>query len=361
MLLDINTPKKRMILCYLNGTHHFELFYNIFHYNPDIDFYIISKNINEDDYRKSGVYNLDNVFFVAETEKLIYKLNCFGALITTDIQQARAHKYSLKIANLFYKLHIPVIELQHGLFQLGLHYYDMPNRENFRDDSLPTKSFAEHILTYYPISNYKNITTIGYPPYNEDHPTYQGEYTLILSNMHWPIYSPEEKYNFYKTILQYVEHNHEKMFIWKMHHGEMKNTTMLKELFNVFPTAKKNIILYQDNAMLQKNSITNLIAKADKVISTVSTVLLDCERWGKDTYTYSSNAINSLVKKLKNPQAFTNIEDLEILVNTGNKRFETGLLHKYDNDAFKRTINHLYKETDLSPKDMLNIILDVEI
>ena len=363
MLLDIQNNKRRLIFCYLRGTHHFDLFYNIFNENKDIDFYFTSNFITADDYRKSSIYTLDNVYFIDDIKKFKFKFSLFGAFITTDAQATAPHEYSLKLINFFNKLHIPVIELQHGLFQLGLHYYDKQDKENFRDDSLPTSSFAEHILTYYPVVNNVKTTTIGYPPYNKDMLSYKGEYNLILSNMHWLTYTNEEKYNFYKTVLQFTEKNKDTLFIWKMHHGEMVNPHcqhMLNNLFTIFPDAKQNIIFYHENDILKNTNIFDLINKANIIISTVSTVLLDCERCKKETYTFSSPAVDCLTKKLKNPQCFKNYEELHKILQSKKHTFSTGLLQKFDNKKFRDCINALYKRSNLNQPQLLSRILSFE-
>ena len=359
MLKDIQEPQRRKIFCYLNGLHHFDLFYNILYNNPSMDFYLHSQCISEDEYRKSKIYGLDNSFFVSNIDIFKYKLNIFGVFITTDAQSASAHGYSLALIDVFKQLSIPVIELQHGLFQLGLHYFDCPQKELVHGDSFATKSWADHILTYYRIDNYDNISVIGYPPYTQDIKSYDGEYGLILSNMHWGTYSAEERYIFYKSILQFVE-NSNKTFIWKMHHGEVRNSLcqkMLSDLFVIFPEALNKIIFFHQNNMLQKNSITDLIKKSDFVISTVSTVLLDCEMCHKKTMVFGCKTNECLTKKLKQAYIFKNYEDLR-RCDIKNVKFETGLLKKYDNKVFVDCVNRFYSPNTSYDQDSLNIMLN---
>ena len=361
MLKNIVIEDKKRVICYLKGVFHFDLFRNILQENPDIDFFIHSDSITVDEYRKSNIYELSNVYLVTDLKRFKYKLNLFGAFITVDAQAASPHNYSLELIRLFNKMRVPVFELQHGLFQLGLHYYDCPVKENIHADSLPTTSFADHVLTYYPISNYSNTTQIGYPPYCRKLDSFTGNYVLILSNLHWDTYTPEEKYYFYKTMCQFAAENPDKTFIWKMHHGEKVNGnchSMIKTLFSLFPTARKNIIFYHENEFLNKSSTTELIQKAQTVISTVSTVLLDCDMCKKKTVTFSSPAVKCLIERMKQPQAFTNLQELKELLAQPENHFSTGLLYKYDNEAFRKILNKLYKHTELSNKEFLDIVLD---
>lgn len=363
MLKDLNDNiQHKLIFCYLRGTHHFALFYNICAFNPDIDFYVHSNYISVDEYRKSDLYNLKNVYFVDNIAKFKYKLHLFGAFITTDAQATSPHSYSIKIISFFNKLNIPVIELQHGLFQLGLHYYDCPIKENFQDDSLPTRSLADHILTYYPIESYTNVTNIGYPPYDKLKKSYKGEYNLILSNLHWKTYSNEEKYHFYKIVLQFIEDQQDKMFIWKQHYGEMinpENQKMIKNLFALFPNAEKNILFYQHNEMLKKINVSTLIQKSDNIISTVSTTLLDCEMYNKPTFVYKCNSNDCLLKRLATNHLFTNYTELSN-ISKNKQPLKTRFLNRYDNDAFIQCINSLYKTTHLTSPEILQVMLEFD-
>lgn len=362
MLKDITfVDNKKKIFCYLRGTHHFALFYNIFLQNPDIEFYVHSNFINEDEYRKSKLYDLENVFFVTNINYFKYKFEIFGAFITTDAQATAAHLYSLRLIALFNELRIPVFEMQHGLFQLGLHYSDVFTKENFHADSLATKSFADYIFTYYPIDNYNNTTVIGYPPFTKEEKAYGGNYVLILSNLHWETYKEEEKYNFYKTVLQFVQEHPEKLFVWKFHLGEIikDNKKIIEDLFTIYPAAKQNIIFYHENDMLKRLPLSALIQKSDFVISTVSTVLLDCEIYKKRTYIYKCPANECLINKMKKPPVFNNYAELAALIQE-NKTFVSGLLYKYNNNEFKTCIDNLYKVPDIARTDMLKIYLKYE-
>ena len=361
MLKNITQDKSKKVFCYLRGVHHFDLFYNIFKLNPDIEFYFHSNYISVDAYRRSKLYELDNVYFVTDINKFKYKLNLFGAFITTDAQATAPHAYSLEIVNFFNKLNVPVFELQHGLFQLGLHYYDVPHKEVFHDDSFSTQTFADHVFTYYPETNAPASTVIGYPAYLQDVSSYEGEYTLVLSNLHWETYDKEEKYYFYKTICELAAENPQQTFIWKMHHGEQVNPpcqSILKSLFEIYPHVKKNIVFYHENEFLSKSSVSELIQKAHTVISTVSTVLLDCDMYHKKTVTFSSPTVECLIKRMKAPQAFTNLHELKELLDTKENHFSTGLLHKYDNQAFRQTLDSRYHATDLSKKQFLELVLE---
>ena len=361
MLKNIIQDKTKRVFCYLRGVHHFDLFYNIFKENPDVEFYFHSNYIPVDFYRRSKLYELPNVYFTADIKKFKYKLNLFGAFITTDAQATAPHAYSLEIIHFFNKLGVPVFELQHGLFQLGLHYYDVPHKEIFHDDSFCTETFADHVLAYYPENAAASSTVIGYPAYDHLPEPYEGEYTLILSNLHWETYDKEEKYQFYKMMMELAVENPKQTYIWKMHHGEQVNpicNSMIKSLFEIYPHARKNIIFYHENEFLSKSSVTELIQKSREVISTISTVLLDCDMCNKKTATYCCPTVECLINRMKNPQSFTCLEELKEVLGQEKKHFSTGLLYKYDNKAFRKTLDKLYQPTKLSKSEFLELVLE---
>ena len=150
MLANIKTQPGKMVLCYLNGKHCISLMLPIVCGNTDIEFYFHSKSFGVVDFMSTPLAKCANAHFVGNLDELKFKLNLFGVFITTDAHSAHAHVYSLKLICMFEALGILVLELQHGLFQLGLHYYDVPSGVSFHGDSLPSRSFASQVLVYYP-------------------------------------------------------------------------------------------------------------------------------------------------------------------------------------------------------------------
>ena len=68
MLIDINNCSKKNIFCYINGKHHFDMFYQIAKQNQDMHFFIYSPNINLDDFIQSQLYKLSNVILIKNNE-----------------------------------------------------------------------------------------------------------------------------------------------------------------------------------------------------------------------------------------------------------------------------------------------------
>lgn len=350
MLIDINENSKKNIFCYLNGKHHFELFYQIINQNKDINFFIYSPTVNLDDFIQSKLHMLNNATLIknneAEIYELIYKIKAFGLMITTDSQATSAHKKSLQFVNFFKKNNIKVLEIQHGLFQLGLHYSAKPDKESFKSDCLYLPSYADYVLTYYKTS-LPNEIVIGYPLYTKENiHTIKGEYTLILSNLHWSVYTDSQKNLFYTSIIQLIQNNPDTLFIWKMHHGEIKQLDKIKEILKIFGEMKKNIIFTSDDNLFKYTTTSELIKNSKNVISTISTVLLECEMHNKPTLIYQSSAVQCLINKIKQKDTFRNYEELEAKYNLNLQPIKTGLLQKYNNNTVKQTIDRYYKTPD---------------
>lgn len=362
MLVDISTPRPKMVLFYINGAHHFPLISPIIKANADIDFFIHSKNVSEDDYLRSELFRQGNSHFVAALSRLQYKLNLFGAYISTDMHAAGAHAYSLRIAKIFYTLGVPVFELQHGMFQIGLHYYDKPSRELFWDDSLPTRTFASRVFAYYPVADsIAPHTVIGYPPFNAPITTNRtGEYVLVLSNMHWNTYTHDERYNFYKAVFDYARNHPHECFIWKVHFGETKAPeckALISGMFDIFPFLRKQIVFTHEQEVMPLLPLSEMIANAKCVISTPSTVLLDCEMHSRRVAVYSCDTNRALTSKIKSASLFGNAEELERCMADGPAPLESGMLLPYDNAAFRRALDENYHVTDKDQSEWLDIVL----
>ena len=348
MLIDINKTSSKNIFCYINGKHHFDLLYSIVAQNQDINFFVFSPNINLDDFIQSQLYSLNNITLIknneAEINELIFKIKAFGLMVTTDAQATSAHKKSLQFVNFFQKNKVKVLELQHGLFQLGLHYSSKPNKDAFKSDCLPLASYADYVLTYYP-TLLPNEIVIGYPLYNKKNmPNIKGEYTLILSNLHWNIYTDSQRNLFYTSVIQLIKNNPNTLFIWKMHHGEIAQLNKVKEILNTWGEMKKNIIFTNEDSLFKYTSTSDLIKNSKNVISTVSTVLLECEMHHKPTIIFETQNIKCLVDKIQRKTTFQNYQELKEAYNSKHLNLRTGHLIQYNNSIFRDTINKLYKE-----------------
>lgn len=350
--------KQKRILFYIRGTHHCHLVYNLVKNNPDYQFYFISNFLKKEDYIRSVLYPLDNCFFISDVNNLYTKLPLFGLYMTTDCQMTAAHVYSLNLRRLFAKLDVKTVELEHGLFQLGLDYFDIPSGIDFHDDSLPTPIVADVFLSYAKDSRIPQAVCIGYPPYEKkQEPVYEGNYTLVLSNLHWKTYTDVEKYRFYQNIVRLVSENPEQLFVWRQHPGEKASPACKRiytQLLSILSPRHKNLVI--ESPAFDELSTEELIVKAKNVISTVSTTLLDCEIAKKDTYIYACDTNKSLIEKLPLCKTFSSYEELNYLFNK-KAPLKTGKLNLYNNAAFREVVEGIYHMPELDKTVYLDEIV----
>ena len=363
MLAQINERIGKMVFCYLNGRHSIPLMIPIVRGSPDVEFYFHSRTFAGVDFMASPLAKSPNAHFVGDFDELKFKLNLFGAFITTDANAARSHVYSLKLVSMFKALGIPVFELQHGLFQIGLHYYDVPSGVSFWGDSLPSKSFAERVLAFYPpIRRTPPSTVIGYPPYSgEPSDCGGGEYLLILTNLHWPTYTVDEKMAFLDAVAALVESRPELPVVWKMHHAETppasKINQMVGEVLGRHPDAKRRIRFAHLDEGLKGLSAAEIIAGAKYVVSTVSTVLLDCEIHRRPTAVYACASNACLVRMVESADTFSDGDSLLALFGRGLHPICTGKLRPYDNAAFRAALDACYKPSPITQEKLLSLLL----
>ena len=363
MLAQINKSIGKMVLCYLNGRHSIPLMIPAVQGNPDVEFYFHSRTFAGVDFMATPMSECPNAHFVGDFDELKFKLNLFGAFITTDANAARSHVYSLKLVSMFKALGIPVLELQHGMFQIGLHYYDVPSGMSFWGDSLPSKSFADRVLAFYqPIRRTPPSTVIGYPPYSgEPSGGGGGEYLLVLTNLHWPTYTTDEKMAFLDAVAALVESRPELPVVWKMHHAETppasKINQMVGEVLGRHPDAKRRIRFAHLDPEFKDKTASELIAGAKCAVSTVSTVLLDCEIYRRPTAVYACASNDCLVKMIKSADFFGDGSSLAALFERGLRPIQSGKLLAYDNAAFRAALDAIYKPSPITQEKFLSLLL----
>ena len=364
MLAEIGKKTKRMVLFYVRGKFQFPLARPLIEQNPDVDFYVHSNLIPRVDYESSELAPLANCHFVLSFDDFKYKLSLFGAFVTTDAQAATAHQYSLRLIRLFNRMGVPVLELQHGLFQLGLHYYDVPAGSYFGGDSLPTRTFADEVLFYYPPwHGDAKGTVIGYPPSASPPPHSSGEEpcVLVLSNMHWPTYQESESRNFYLSVFKCAEERPDENWVWKLHPSEIKNRrsqALIEEAKSKFPVGAARIRFHHLDPELGRRSLSDLVGTARLAISSVSTTLLDCELGGLRVAVFDSPAVKCLVDRLHEKTTFCDADGLLGALDGQCRVLKSGLLVPYDNDAFRRALDLHYRETGLPQSDFLGLAFD---
>lgn len=348
------------ILVYIATRGQLEFMENLFAKNPDFRFTLLFSHTFETlDFFNQGLLKYTNILATKDINNIFFKMKHFGCLLTFETNATHAHRRGLFLSFLASLLSIPVIEIQHGLFQLGIHYESvLPHFETYISDSFSVRGYANHTLTFYPSSNIPNSTCIGYPRYISNKKTvYKGNYGLILTNLHWNTYKEETRMFFYHLIVKTAESFPEITFIWRNHPGEKEYIKRLETFINIRNI--KNIILNKHNMTFIPTD--ELIKKAQFVISTPSTVLLDCERFEKPTYLFKSKTTECLTNLLKEKEVFSTQEELFTFISQKNfsSNFRSGFLYPFDNNKFRQVIKTQYQKTSLSDMEVLQKIYTV--
>lgn len=348
---------KKYILVYLRSAFHINMFRNLFKC-PDFEFLIFSPFISVNEYKCSELAELPNCTFCDHFTPVLPKLAAFGLCLTTEALATIAHKTGLRLIRLCRACGIPVAELQHGLFTYGMSYYS--SNKIMENDAIPCRSFNDYTLTFYPVEG-EEYVCMGYPEHDgKKTATYRGEYNLILSNLHWTTYTNDERYQFYRAIVQLAASRPDELFIWQLHPSEKtfkQWRSISAGLFRLFPAAKQNLITTHSSAMLNLLETEHLIRKAKRVIASVSTILLDCELSGKETLVYSCPSCEQMVNLFPCKTTFSNFEQLSAVFDSP-APFSTGLLHPYNHRAFTDFVHQVYHEPE-DPMLVLNCLGDI--
>lgn len=334
------------ILIIISAGYQLDLITNIVKCNKDIDFYIHSQHLSLEDFLRHPLSREINCRLISQRDKaeLIFKMDFFNAILSTECRSCTAHKYGLELLNMA-KKRIPIFEIQHGLFQLGLSYSCLPSKHRLFADSFLPKTAADEVLSFYPLK--EKHTLIGYPPFYNVKPDlvkHKSAYCLILTNLNWHTYEEQERVNFYLSLEKLIKEHSEKCFIWKFHPQEVlwfKQADYYSDLLSTL--SHNNLILHHEDPVLSHVPTQNLIKFASKVITTPSTVLLDCQMLKKNTVIYeccSNQTLLDLLRsssKNKQPATFHNFSELAKIFS-----LEQGLLTEYlysfDNAAFRGAI-----------------------
>lgn len=343
MLKDISNLKNNKILVYLEKLEHFDLFNQIFLQNPELEFCIHSNLINVDNFRRSNLITLDNVFFLTDINRLKFQIGSFKAFITTNAYSISSNEYVLHLIKKAKEQSIPVIKVQTELFEPLVHFDSSLKKDVYSDNSFITESLEDYYLSFYPVNYKKDTTVIGYPYFYKNFTGINESYGLIISNMDWNPYSRDDIHIFYKTIINFIQKSTVKSFIWKMNPNELINPVCMQflvNLFKVFPNTKEKILFCHENEMLKKITDFELIKKSSFVITSLNNKILDCEMLKKKTMIYNCSNINILTRKLKNVDLFQNIDELDTIF-TQKNQICSNLLFKFDNNKFKEVLNKI--------------------
>ena len=124
LLLNTESECARNILVLVKALSQLDNFYLIFKENGDYTFYLsVRETFCLQDFYNSRLAQLPNLILICDSAQLIRKVEKFGMVLTADCSASGIGLKTMQFLALCSELDIPVVEMQHSLFQYGIHYH----------------------------------------------------------------------------------------------------------------------------------------------------------------------------------------------------------------------------------------------
>lgn len=344
-MLSVNNSFKKFILFYVRHWGQLSHVKSILRELNDCHFIISSHSIDEKDFYKHEVSRLDNAIWVDDHDLIISKISSFDILMTFDSLLVKGHKACLNVIEEARKFDLPIMELQHGLFQVSINAFHQPTVNKFFDESLVVRSAATHRLTWFETPDGINI---GYPifdgrtiprPQNFSKPI-----VSIFTNLHWKARSRGNRVKILFDILNFIKNHPNIYFFWKRHHGELCDIDTIEDVNNV-----ENLIGQQmtefDNLVLVDNETepSRLLEFSTHAISTISTVLLDIEMYHVECAVIADEETINLLDVFDTFTIFNSDMSLDNF-----KELRSGMLFPFNPKILRKTVMEPNGRRDLA-------------
>ncbi|MHA1539978.1 MAG: hypothetical protein ACTSXQ_05850 [Alphaproteobacteria bacterium] len=217
----------------------------------------------------------------------------FKGLITFAVATHYNNIPALLLTSYFNEIGVITIEIQHGLFQYGIDgLTHQTQRCGFDTQAggfgLPPKYPAKHLIKW------GGKEGIGYLKSEQDFTDFKPlpakNYTLITSNIHWHLYTAEERTNFLLAIQTLIKENPDRFFIWKPHdmeHQHIKDANIKSD--NLLIINRKDGIHYPAERLVRSCEIG---------ISNLSTTLIDYDHQDKSVLVFRAKNGTEMLKRI---------------------------------------------------------------
>jgi len=362
--LDRTAATPPYVLIHLQGAHQLSLCRPFFSQLPDIQWVVLIECPAADMQKLSADFTAaSNVAFMHNLHDAILRLDVFSAVISTWAVPHKAHFRGIQLYGACVQLGIPFLELQHGMFQIGVNYRE---RSKIVGDgyygaasSLPVRNFHDHLLAW------SGEGAVGYPPFLDISPAENKGYCLILSNMHWNIYGEIDQILFFETVLTTVRANPDKTFLWKPHPAELSKR-MDRYFKPLLDGAEPNLQVITNDELTRRQTTTEeLIRNCAYAVSSYSTVLLDLEMYGKKVAVYSPSVCAGLHCQVELCSTFVTAPDLIALLpklekkTTKTGRFKSGMLQPFSPERVRGYIEEMGRKVPPPKAEVARVIVPI--
>lgn len=199
------------------------------------------------------------------------------AFLTPVATNLNAHKRAQAVVERAAAMGIPTFSLQHGLENVGLNYFDDVHTEAVRVTT-------DHLFVWFPpdfappspswlkrkIIHVGTVRTASPPDVAPPMPEWPGPVVGVFENLHWHRYSDDFRKRFINDLFACARAAPDHLFVLKPHHGgQWASKSGVKG-------APANLLLVNPgDPAWEPFTAPAIIAKADMVITTPSTVALD--------------------------------------------------------------------------------------
>ncbi|MBW6423195.1 hypothetical protein KX729_17190 [Rhizobium sp. XQZ8] len=305
-----NSDRKPSILIVLQGDHHLELYDAVFRYCLQFNWYCFLPKLPSD--RKIESLNRQyGLRFFTDAAACLSHFGLFDAVITTWAVPHKKHLPYLNFISLAHELKIPVFELQHGLFQIGLTYEEDAAVIGSRAGAAIASPDASNLVSS--VLAWQGEHAIGYPRSpafdNRVHqpPQLGCERVVCVTNHHWGILSDEERSACYGALSAAIKSFSSVEFVLMPHAGELKSkifTGMVEQLNS------EKVQNFRVETKREDGLFEDLLCNSNLLIGSVSTTILDCELSGTPTVVFFNRSQAALLATFENVVTFSTAREL---------------------------------------------------
>lgn len=347
----------RRVLLVAQGPWHLDMYASLFTALPEVDWTVYFEAPGET-LAPLSMATPANVQLIGNLIDVLLRLDDFAVCLTTLATPHRAHLKGLQIFTACSRLGVPVLELQHGLFQQGAAFVEVSRTpgsgfanaaqgaaaRNFRDD----------------LVGWSGKDGIGLPQFHNLKPATDDGYVLILSNLHRSVFSEVERRLFYEGVAQLVRRHPETRFLWKPHQAELQRK--LEPLYApLMEQVGENLELLTRETMAGRTTL-DLIRCCSRAVSSLSSVVLELEMYAKPTLLYAPVSMEDAVAIMGTVHPFD--DDLSLLSAYADLmqrpdayRMQTGFLKPFDPDRLRAILKRNWRSETIAKADLAQAIL----
>lgn len=295
---------KPRVLLLLQGVHHLMLYENMFRHCTTVEWCCLLP-ARPKDLPAEGLAEVERLFFrhgvrfFSDSQSALAHVTEIDAVVTTWSVPHPKHLVVLPFIALAYEVGLPVFELQHGLFQIGLTYSEDGAFSGSGDGVATALPEARNLVC--DSLEWFGDGGIGYPRLDgeerdrEDGITRKRSVTFV-TNHHWSIIADGERRNCYRIMADAISAVPDADFVLLPHGGEMKS-----EDFQAMTASldSAGIANYRIEMRRFDGVYDTLLQHTDLIVASISTTLLDCEMAGTPTVLFRNPSQQSLLDALQ--------------------------------------------------------------